>query len=292
MSNKKIVEKVLYGQNETDFNASLLPKSRKEQFKYILKNNWIKLFTMNMVMFLFFIPVIIYYFMSTQNYKALIQDMKVEEIVASLFAMNLFRYLIVSLLMMIGFMGLAGGSFVIRKMVFDEVVNVQSDFIKGIKNSYKQFMIFGFLFGMMIYVLDNSFQYVFLTTNILPFAKVLLLMTITLVFIVLTIAFMYMLNLSNLYVMKTSNIITSSMLLVFKKLFINIGICLIAFIPIFVWLVIPDFLINLITISLLFVFGFSYILLLFVLLSMNSFDEYINKKQYPEFVRKGLSNNE
>ena len=103
---------------------------------------------------------------------------------------------------------------------------------------------------------------------------------------------MYMLNLSNLYVMKTSNIITSSMLLVFKKLFINIGIYLIAFIPIFVWLVIPDFLINLITISLLFVFGFSYILLLFVLLSMNSFDEYINKKQYPEFVRKGLSNNE
>ena len=35
LSKKGLVEKSLYGNNETDFNDSLLPKTRKEQFSYI-----------------------------------------------------------------------------------------------------------------------------------------------------------------------------------------------------------------------------------------------------------------
>ena len=52
LKNKGIVKKMLYGNGDKDFNDSLLPKTRKEQFKYILKNNWQKLFYCLIIIFL------------------------------------------------------------------------------------------------------------------------------------------------------------------------------------------------------------------------------------------------
>ena len=118
-----------------------------------------------------------------------------------------------------------------------------------------------------------------------------MLMIITIV-IVLIISIMYMLNLSNLYVMKTGNIIKYGTLLSFRNLLKNLGVCAIAFIPVFAWEIINDITFMLIPILILFLFGFVYILLLFALLSMYAFDKYINTTQYPDYVRKGLSKDE
>ena len=99
LSKKGLVEKSLYGNNETDFNDSLLPKTRREQFAYLLKNNWLKLFYVNMMIFIFFVPAIAYHFVSTINYNVAIKDMTEQEIFSSLFSMNLIRYLIFSILL-------------------------------------------------------------------------------------------------------------------------------------------------------------------------------------------------
>ena len=101
-----------------------------------------------------------------------------------------------------------------------------------------------------------------------------------------------MLNLSNLYVMKMTTIIKSGLVLTFKNLFKNLGVFSLAFIPIFVWLVFGGITAKIIMIFVLFIFGFSYVLLLFGLMSIYSFDKYINPYQYPEYVRKGLCPNE
>lgn len=288
LSKKGLIEKSLFGNSTVDFNDSFLPKTRKEQFKYIFKNNWLKLFYLNVLIFLFFIPAIIYYFVSTINYSNLISTMTDAEVYSKLFSLNLMRYLILSLLFMLGFVGLAGGSYIIRKMIFDDVVNLRKDFLKGIKNSYKQFLLLGFLFGMTLFAFDYSEQYIILS-KMAPLLQIILVFMILVVFILLVIAIMYMLNLSNLYVMSNFAIIKSGLLLTFKNLFKNLGVGIVAFVPVFIWILLPGITLKLISVFILSIIGIVYILLLFSLLSMYSFDRYINPIQYPDFVRKGLS---
>ena len=291
MKNKGIVKKKLYGNSEKDFNDSLLPKTRKEQFKYILKNNWQKLFFLNMFVFLFFVPALFYFLLNSINYNNVVSNMTDVEIYAKLFSLNLVPYLILTGLLMFGFIGLSGASYIIRKMAFDEVVELKNDFKKGVKYSYKQFMFIGFLFGMTLFAFNYSIQYIGLS-QIDPFIQFTLFFMIVLIFIVLMISIMYMMNLSNLYVMKITTIIKCGLILTFRNLFKNLGVLALAFIPIFGWLIFSGITVKLIMILILFVFGFSYVLLLFTLISMYSFDKYINPTQYPEFVRKGLCPNE
>ena len=291
MSKKTVVERSLYGNNNVDFNDALLPKTRKAQFGYILKNNWLKLFYVNMIIFIFFIPAILYGFIKTINYNNLIKDMTQQQIFDGLFEMNLVRYLVFSLLLMLGFVGLSGGSFIIRKLIFDEVVTIKSDFLKGIKYSAKQFMLFGLFFGLTTFAFDYSIRYLsYLKIN--PLFQIMLMVMICIITVVLIISIMYMMNLSNLYVMKMGDIIKYGLLLSFKHFFKNIGLALIAFVPVFIWGVVTHITFMLIPVLLLFIFGFVYILLLFSLMAMYSFDKFINPTQYPEYVRKGLSRNE
>ena len=291
LNKKGFIEKSLYGNSEVDFNDSFLPKTRKEQFKYIFKNNWLKLFYLNLVIFLFFIPAIIYYFVSNLNYSNLISTMTDTEVYSQLFSLNLMRYLILSLLFMLGFIGLAGGLYVIRKMIFDDVVSLRKDFLKGIKNSAKQFSLLGFLFGITLFAFDYSEQYVMLS-KMAPLLQIIMVFMILFIFILLVIGIMYMLNLSNLYVMNMFSIIKSGLLLTFRNLFKNLGVSLLAFGPVFVWILLPGVTLKIISVFILSVIGFSYIMLLFSLLAMYSFDKYINPVQYPDFVRRGLSKDE
>ena len=291
LKNKGIVKKMLYGNGDKDFNDSLLPKTRKEQFKYILKNNWQKLFYLNMIMFLFFVPALFYFLLNSINYNNIVSNMTDAEIYAKLFSLNLVPYLILTGLLMIGFIGLSGGSYILRKMAFDEVVELKNDLKKGIKYSSKQYMFVGFLFGMTIFAFNYSVQYVGLS-KIDPFIQFLLFFIIVLVFVSLLISFMYMLNLSNLYIMKITTIIKCGLILTFRELFKNLGVLLLAFIPVFGWLILSGITTKVVMILILFVFGFSYVLLLFTLISMYAFDKYINPTQYPDYVRRGLCPNE
>ena len=52
LKNKGIVKNMLYGNGKQDFNDLLLPKTRREQFKYIFKNNWQKILFLNMFVFI------------------------------------------------------------------------------------------------------------------------------------------------------------------------------------------------------------------------------------------------
>lgn len=291
MSKKGVVQKMLYGNKEEDFNDYLLPKTRKEQFGYIFKNNWLKLFSLNILMFIFFVPAIIYFFVSAFNYTNIVSNMTIEEVYQKLFSLNLMRYLILTGLIMIGFIGLSGGSFIIRKLVFDEAVSFKEDFIKGIKYSAKQFLAIGLFLGLTIFAFNYSEQYIMLS-KMNPFTQIMLVVMLLIVFILLVISVMYMINLSNLYVMKFSAIFKSGLVLTFKNLFKNLLVFIIAFLPVFGWLIFASATLKFVMVFVLFVIGVSYIMLLFTLISMYSFDIYINPVQYPDFVRKGLSKDE
>ena len=291
LKKKGLVNKILYGDNnKPDFLDSMLPATRKKQFGYIIKNNWLKLILLNLITFLFFIPVIIHSIVSLEIFNREFANLTDAEILAKLLPLNLSQYGVLVLIFPFSFIGLAGAAFVIRKMLFDEVVDIKTDFIKGIKYSYKSFMLIGLLFGLLLLLFNYSLQFILLS-NITPFIKFVVFFMLIILAVFFIINMMYVINLSTLYYMKFSNILKTSFYLSLKSLFKNLCLFLLAFVPIFIWSILPYVYLKLVTVVMLLLFGFSYILLTFGEMAMHMFDTYINIKQYPEFYRKGLSKN-
>lgn len=291
MSKKGLVNKYLYGKdNKTDFTDAMLPARRREQFGYLFKNNYLRLFYLNLIVFIFFLPVIIFYGMTSIYIYHLTSGIDNSQYITELLPISVFQYAGIILLLPIGFIGLSGTNFIIRKMAFDEVVDIKTDFKKGIKYSYKQYMFIGFLLGLVLFAVSYAIQYLSLS-EMHPLLFILLLTLVIIIFVILLIAIMYMANLSTLYVMSNAMIVKSGLILAIKELFKNLGVFLLSIVPVFIWLMFSHIFIKLTTILILLVYGFIFIQLCFNLLSLYSFDKYINIKSYPDFYRKGLRKN-
>ena len=291
MSKKGLVNKYLYGKdNKTDFTDAMLPARRREQFGYLFKNNYLRLFYLNLIVFIFFLPVIIFYGMTSIYIYHLTSGIDNSQYITELLPISVFQYAGITLLLPIGFIGLSGTNFIIRKMAFDEVVDIKTDFKKGIKYSYKQYMFIGFLLGLVLFAVSYAIQYLSLS-EMHPLLFILLLTLVIIIFVILLIAIMYMANLSTLYVMSNAMIVKSGLILAIKELFKNLGVFLLSIVPVFIWLMFSHIFIKLTTILILLVYGFIFIQLCFNLLSLYSFDKYINIKSYPDFYRKGLRKN-
>lgn len=291
MSKKGLVNKYLYGKdNKTDFTDAMLPARRREQFGYLFKNNYLRLFYLNLIVFIFFLPVIIFYGMTSIYIYHLTSGIDNSQYITELLPISVFQYAGIILLLPIGFIGLSGTNFIIRKMAFDEVVDIKTDFKKGIKYSYKQYMFIGFLLGLVLFAVSYAIQYLSLS-EMHPLLFILLLTLVIIIFVILLIAIMYMANLSTLYVMSNAMIVKSGLILAIKELFKNLGAFLLSIVPVFIWLMFSHIFIKLTTILILLVYGFIFIQLCFNLLSLYSFDKYINIKSYPDFYRKGLRKN-
>ena len=151
-------------------------------------------------------------------------------------------------------------------------------------------MFIGFLLGLVLFAVSYAIQYLSLS-EMHPLLFILLLTLVIIIFVILLIAIMYMANLSTLYVMSNAMIVKSGLILAIKELFKNLGAFLLSIVPVFIWLMFSHIFIKLTTILILLVYGFIFIQLCFNLLSLYSFDKYINIKSYPDFYRKGLRKN-
>ena len=268
----------------------MLPARRREQFGYLFKYNYLRLIYLNLIVFIFFLPVIIFYGMTSIYIYHLTSGIDNSQYITELLPISVFQYAGIILLLPIGFIGLSGTNFIIRKMAFDEVVDIKTDFKKGIKYSYKQYMFIGFLLGLVLFAVSYAIQYLSLS-EMHPLLFILLLTLVIIIFVILLIAIMYMANLSTLYVMSNVMIVKSGLILAIKELFKNLGVFLLSIVPVFIWLMFSHIFIKLTTILILLVYGFIFIQLCFNLLSLYSFDKYINIKSYPDFYRKGLRKN-
>ena len=276
LSKKGFLNKILYGDNSRpDFVDSMLPATRRKQFWYIIKNNWVKLLLLNLITFLFFIPVVIHSIVSLYIYNDKFANLSEVEMLANLLPLNLSQYGVLALIFPFSFIGLAGAAFVIRKMLFDEVVDIKTDFIKGIKYSFKSFMLIGLLFGILLLLFNYSLQFILLS-NMTPFVQFVVFFLLIMLAVFFIINMMYVINLSTLYYMKFSDILKTSFYLSLKSLFRNLCLFLLAFVPVFIWSIFSYVYLKLVTIGILLLFGFSYILLMFGEMAMHMFDTYIN----------------
>ena len=146
MKNKKVKIKL----SGKDYEASLLPSTRKAQFKDILTHEFKTLLLVGAWLLLFFLPIlsieifsnIFVYTYITQNNGALTpEEKKAFEMMVTLIkeASLVFGYLIFSV-------GIAGSLRIIRNLVYGEVIFFKDVFITGIKKYWKLCLGVAFVF--------------------------------------------------------------------------------------------------------------------------------------------------
>ena len=258
-----------------------LPVNRKNEFKYLLKYRWKSLFIIGGILFLFAIPLLV---------SLLIKDLKAISIVttspensdlSTLLINDLFYAIFVIPSFVILFVGLAGIYRIIRNYIWAEGVILKADFFIGIKQNWKHFVITGFMFSLLYYVIYLSAFYI----NV-PFIKYL-----PLAFCVIAIypALLVSMNLTviykNSYLMQLKN----AFILSIKKIYI--------FFPLFLLLVLIPFIVGVFSIPIVFKYIILTLFLYFFVptfilgistYSMSVFDENINKDKHPDLYKKGL----
>jgi len=277
--------------SDKNFNVSLLPSTRKEQFKDLMKNEWKTILGIGFILFLFAIPYIglfVFRFVASEFYmSALINGGVEDSVIAFNFvifrlifdAANIISYCIIGV-------GLAGASRVFFNLIYGEGILFKDDYISGIKKNYKTYIIAAIIYSIFktLFRLVSGLLSLTNTTGYSILYGVLII--VTYVFIV-PVIFM-MVNLNTLYKIKISNNFKTSSSYVLTS-FIPIGLfTILLFFVLYLPLIAQLFIIILI-ICIITIFVVPIYLLVWKLYLAYLFDRNINETQYPDFYKKGLS---
>ncbi len=178
MAKKKrgLVDRLLMGKEKSeDYARNSLPSNRWELFWDIFKGGFWRLVLVNVLVLLFCIPLVALIFF---RYVGLVnlgtsypfsQGLGLgymapanmvgyaEEIVAKV---NSLIFLFMPIAVMIMAVGISGGAYVLRNMVWTEGVFVANDFWKGIKQNYKQILVIGLVYSLVFYVTVISISFI------------------------------------------------------------------------------------------------------------------------------------
>ena len=259
-----------------------LPTNRKEVFFDLLKYRKMNLFALSCYTFMFFIPLavdLIYFnFLESRAIAA--------EKNEYLFSLLFYSMLIMLPCMIIGFIGLAGGFYVAKRMVWQEGISLASDFFKGIKENWKHAVINGVIFGLTLFALIVGGSYLIMNVPVHPVVKGIGIGALVLVFslfsMVIALNFTQGVYYENSYGVTLKNSFSFLGLLNWRVLLIYLlSTASVVVLGLF----------NLLTLAIgLFLFAVlnSVVIILYTLISHSAFDKYINKEHYPEMVNKGL----
>ena len=284
---------------KTDFNKSLLPHNRKEQFSFIFKNRKRELFYIGLLLFIFIIPIIVGFgFYNVlinilyNDYKSasvgLIGDdlIKAYETYRTSYVMytDIFSLAMIGGLIVFG-IGVSGVIYLIRNLYWGELFFFKESFFKGIKQNALMVCLIFAIYGVInwlcihIFVLDiNEWlkvipviaQYVF----ILPLAVL-------------------MINLCTIYKENYFTLLRIA-LIIFLKHLPTMSLFSLMVLYFYSLLILPN-VINYFSIAIIYPIFMVLIILIeplalgayFVTLS-RFLDNMINQKNYPELVDKGL----
>lgn len=171
MAQKKkggFINRLIVGTEKSEeYARASLPSNRWELFWDIFKGRFGKLFIINLLTLLFFIPLILLIFFRYvgivnlgtiypfsqpfgNGYMASLDMTGFPE--AIVFQTNLFVFLFMPIALMIAAVGLSGGAYVIRNMVWTEGIFVANDFWRGIKQNIKQMLVIALAYALVFYV--------------------------------------------------------------------------------------------------------------------------------------------
>lgn len=278
--------------NKKDFDEYLLPGTRRKQCLEILTINWKKIGLIGLLFAAFGLPLIMCHVIIPAAretiYQSLIQVGKTEQEIIGILAFYTFisdcvailAYLLLSL-------AFAGSVRIIKNIVYNEGVLFKEDFIKGIKMYWKSFMLAFGIYGFTRAILKGIDL---LTINSTDTKISILIGVVTALFYVVILPLMYISLAFSIYYTDgfAKRLVTSF------KLYISNILGLLAFIP---WMLalyyllplIPQFAIRIVVELAILIVAAPLFVLFFHLFMVHVFDKAINKNQFPELYRKGLS---
>ena len=259
-----------------------LPRNRKELFFDLIKHRKMTLLTLSFFTFMFFVPLAVdlFYFNFLENVA--VANGKEEQVFSYIF----YSMVIMLPCMVIGFIGLAGAFYAVKKLVWQEGVMISYDFFRGIKENWLHGLINGMLFGIILFGFVIGGEYLLIRGDLPPVIRgigfgglILVMLTFGMI---IPLNFTQGVYYSNSYSRTLKN---------------SFG-----FLGLLNWRILLTFLfstgvvialacLNMITLGVgLFLFALlnSVVITIYTLLSHSAFDKFINKDHYPDMVGKGL----
>lgn len=293
MKNRGIIKRLVFGKTrEKDFTEDDLPQTRLKQFKFVMRTRFGVILRLSMLTGLFFVPYAVWTLLSGGYVSDTAATKTATEYLASLFSMTLFRYGTMIPFIMLGCVGLAGLMYCIRRICWGQSIRIFADFGKGIKQSWLQFLLLGMLTGIVNVLINYVVRYCLLSlTNDNALAMSLVIAVAALFGIVWVLTMMFAFCQSSLYMISLGKLLFNSVLFAFKRLFRSLLIAVLSLAPILVFTLMPWVFIQVIGYALAALFSLGFAATIQTIFCHSVFDDFINKKSYPDYVRMGLAGN-
>ena len=265
--------------SQKKFEPSDLPSTRKKQFGNILKLNYRSLVFAGVMLLLFFLPTMVCIVYRDTSQINIIQKYEGDELANQLrFSNLLFSWLLIPS-MMIFSLALAGSLKIIRRLLWGEPVFLKDDFLIGIKENYKGYLVIS-LFGGILNAINTVVVSYLPGNNFLSYLPLIALLAL---FYPVIFVFAFY---NVIYTGKIGRNLINSTKLYFRSVFITFLFCLLCYSLIlikYIPSILKYFLAGAIIVLVVPIF-----LLMFFEYEIYVFDKHINSHQYPEFYKKGL----
>lgn len=298
MAQKKkggLISRLMLGSEKSEgYARASLPSNRWELFWDIFKGRFGKLVIVNLLVLLFFIPLFLLLFfryVGLVNYGSIYPFSQcfgvgygalpsmvgyAENIV---FNVNLIIYILTPIVFMIAAVGVSGGAYVIRNMVWTEGIFVANDFWRGIKQNIKQMLMIALVYSLVFYLsvlsislcdqtiaMGTDYNWLFVISKIISIG-------VLAVFSVMT---LHMITMSVTYELKFRHLLKNSFMFTIGLLPHNVFFIVLGFIP-FILLTFGGIFMS-IGIVMVLLLGFSLILLVWTDFCQWAYDKFVNDK--------------
>lgn len=302
---KGFIARMLEGkERDENYARSTLPSNRWALFWDIFKGRFSKLVIVNLLMLIFFIPmiaVIIFRYVYTTvqgvsmpfaswvgtGYTPLPNLVGVPQQVVLSTNIQFGALMLVAAL--IAAVGIAGGIYVIRNMVWTEGIFVANDFWRGIKINIVIELQSTVFYGVMLYLFTISINWASYMNASGTGNDVLNSISIAVSYIaiaIVTLMYLWMLSMGGNYKLKFFQLLKNSFLMTFGLIFQNVFFAVLMAIPAILLLLGSFF--QIVGIFLLVLIGLSYMLLVWFNYSQWAFDKFFESKREGGKVNRGI----
>ena len=308
---KGLITRLLEGKEKSEeYARSTLPTNRWQLFWDIFKGNFSKIVKVNLLILLFCLPMAIVLVLSLMysesvgitypfgsnlgiGYPAVPAMQGVSEWLN--LQGDLFMYIGILVTSILASVGLAGGMYVIRNMVWTEGIFVSNDFWRGVKLNFKNALQTAIFFCMILLVstsLINFADFALAAGEVERSAEIMLRISMAASYVFLALAGMmslWMIALGVNYNMGFLTMLRNSFLMTIGTLPQTVFFGVLALVPFLLFMFGSGFFIALAVMAVLF-FGLAYMLLVWLDFAQWVFDKYINPKIEGAKVGRGIYN--
>ena len=308
---KGFIARMLEGKERSEeYARSTLPTNRWQLFFDIFKGNFGKIVKVNLLTLLFFLPlfaVIIFDVMSKQSYGYMypfganltmgypaapnLQGMS--ELLTLQSELGIYIAIVVTSI--IAAVGLAGGMYVIRNMVWTEGIFVSNDFWRGVKLNFWNSLQTALTFSIVLFVSKmtiNMANFSIAAGNLNEFQTVMFHISVGVSYLLLTLTAMmtlWMIALGVNYKLSAWVLFKNAFLVTIGTFPQTVFFGVLALLPILFFIIGGEFMIVL-GVSCMILFGIAYALLVWLDFAQWVFDKFINPKIEGAKVGRGIYN--